>query len=175
MNTESRQRGFLLAEICIGLLLFTLLVGMVGPSGFSLLSHLPRLGGYLELQRSFRYSCNQLEAVVGRQVRRVRIQTHWANQQQQLDCEALTAQKQYQFYVKSGVLYRLTVTQVPGRQAEQGYNNISLPGVEIQALAAHRVAPQVFQLQLDLRHTKSGSRATFTKEFWVCNGIVEEN
>ena len=174
MNGLRRQHGFILAEICVGLFLFSLLMSLVGQQGFQLLSQLPRLGGYLELQRSFRYSCNHLESVLGRQVRRVNISTNWANQRQQLDCEALSAQKNYQFYVKSSVLYRVTATQVADRQPEVGYNNISLPGVEVDRLTARRLAPQLLQLQLDLRHTESGCHATYTKEFFVCNGIVEE-
>ena len=148
-----RQRGYLLLELLLGLLLAVVLVTLVfkatGTAGLSF----GRLQD--ELQESRRHILAQLEKIVCYDAQSVRLQTDG-----KISCRMLEGCKQVTVYSDKQGIYQRTRTN-----KGTGVNPVSLEEVGVFGWQVRRCSPQMLCVSFDLYRNGRSMRVT---QYFIC-------
>ena len=150
-----RQRGYLLTEVLLGLLLAVVLVTLVFTATGTAGRSFERLQDELQLQEARRHILAQLEKTVCYDAQSVRLQADG-----KISCRMLEGCKQVTVYSDKQGIYQRTRTN-----KGTGVNPVSLEGVGVFAWQVRRCSPQMLCVSFNLYRNGRSMRVT---QYLIC-------
>ena len=150
-----RQRGYLLLELLLGLLLAVVLVTLVFKATGTVGRSFGRLQDELQLQEARRHILAQLEKIVCYDAQSVRLQTDG-----KISCRMLEGCKQVTVYSDKQGIYQRTRTN-----KGTGVNPVSLEEVGVFGWQVRRCSPQMLCVSFDLYRNGRSMRVT---QYFIC-------
>ena len=151
-----RQRGYLLLEVLLGLLLTVVLATLVFRATGVIAYSFRRLQDELQLQETKRHILTQLEKIICYDAQRViRLQENG-----QITCTMIDACKRVTIYSDKQGLYKKT-----RKNNGTGVNPVSLEGVVVTGWRIQRCSPQLLCISFNL--SRNG-RKLQVKRYLIC-------
>lgn len=151
-----RQRGYLLLEVLLGLLLTVVLATLVFIATGAIAYSFGRLQDELQLQETKRHILTQLEKIICYDAQRViRLQENG-----QITCTMIDACKRVTIYSDKQGLYKKT-----RKNNGTGVNPVSLEGVVVTGWRIQRCSPQLLCISFNL--SRNG-RQLQVKRYLIC-------
>lgn len=164
----NRNKGFLLVEVNMALLLIVIAMSMFAGSFGQLLQGWQRLQADVKLYRAARYSFSLPERELFLHADRVSISSTGIKNSSKLICQDVFGSREISFYLSGVNLYREIKSN-----SLKGVNVISLASVRVENFQATRLNDKEVLLTLQLKDIASGKTLTSSKVMLLRNGVVE--
>ena len=162
-----RNKGFLLVELNLALLLMMIVMLMFSGSLKQLLQGWQKMQADVLLHRAARYSFALPERELFLHAAKVSIGSG-AKGNSKVLCRDVLGSRQITFYLSGGILYRETKSN-----SLKGVNPLSLPSIKVQEFTAKRHSEKELLVKLKLLEPRSGRSLTASKVMALSNGVVE--
>lgn len=162
-RNDKYRRGFLLAEMQLGLAASALLTMLVGNSLLFMLHTGKKVQTDIQLQESGRYMLGMLEKDIGYESASVALQQDGSA----IKCRTTAGRKNFSFYREGHALYKSTST---GNGT--GKNPLYLPDCAVTEWRVEKLHEKMLLVTLTLE--KEGRQRTFQRLIYCVNGQVED-
>ena len=163
-----RNRGFLLVELNLALILAMIISLLFAGSLRQLLQGWQRIQADIMLRRAASYSCSLPEREVFLHAATVKISNTGYKGSSKVICQDVFGSRQITFYLSGNILYRETKSN-----SLKGVNVLSLAAVKVEDFKAERLSAKELMVTIRLQDPKSGRMITSRKVLLLGNGVIE--
>lgn len=164
---QCRNRGFLLVELNLALILVMIVSLLFAGSLRQLMQGWQRIQADIMLQRAASYSFSLSERELFLHAATVTISNTGYKGSSRIICQDVFGSRQITFYLSGNILYRETKSN-----SLKGVNVLSLASVKVEAFQAERLNDKELLLTIKLQDMKSGRSMTRSKVLLLGNGVV---